>query len=149
MYHIIIYFFKGDIPNREIKVIIEETNNPDSQIDRVVRIINNDPRVRIEVVQGTHMAVKNVTNGSIVIHLCPLTDNAVYRFLSKDGSLVHAMVEKLFISAGLHELLQKRKELEIKVKISEKEPTPEEKGNYFLSLLWFSVSCIFFITRSV
>lgn len=149
MYHIIIYFFKGDIPNREIKVIIEETNNPDSQIDRVVRIINNDPRVRIEVVQGTHMAVENVTNGSIVIHLCPLTDNAVYRFLSKDGSLVHAMVEKLFISAGLHELLQKRKELEIKVKISEKEPTPEEKGNYFLSLLWFSVSCIFFITRSV
>lgn len=119
----------GDIPNREIKVIIEETNNPDSQIDRVVRIINNDPRVRIEVVQGTHMAVKNVTNGSIVIHLCPLTDNAVYRFLSKDGSLVHAMVEKLFISAGLHELLQKRKELEIKVKISEKEPTPEEKVN--------------------
>lgn len=149
MYHIIIYFFKGDIPNKKIKVIIEETNNPDSQIDRVVRIINNDPRVRIEVVQGTHMAVENVTNGSIVIHLCPLTDNAVYRFLSKDGSLVHAMVEKLFISAGLHELLQKRKELEIKVKISEKEPTPEEKGNYFLSLLWFSVSCIFFITRSV
>lgn len=101
------------------------------------------------VTQSTHMAIKDATSGSIIIHLCPLTDNAVYRFLSKDGSLVHDMVEKLFISAGLHELLQKRKELEIKVKISEKESTPEEKGNYFLSLLWFSVSCIFFITRSV
>lgn len=101
--------------------------------------------MKIEVLQNTHMAIEHATKGSIVIHLCPLTDNAVYRFFSKDGSLVQNMVEKLFISAGLHELLQKRKELEIKVKISKKEPTPEEKGNFFLFLL-FSVSYIFFIT---
>lgn len=128
MYHIIIYFFKGDIPNRKIKVIIEETNNPDSQIDRVVRIINNDPRVRIEVVQGTHMAVENVTNGSIVIHLCPLTDNAVHRFLGKDGSIIQNMIEKLFTSAGLDKLLKKRRELEIVVKVIKKDPSPDEKG---------------------
>lgn len=119
----------GDIPNSKLKVTIEEKNNPDSEIDRVVTFINNDPRMKIEVLQNTHMAIEHATKGSIVIHLCPLTDNAVYRFFSKDGSLVQNMVEKLFISAGLHELLQKRKELEIKVKISKKEPTPEEKVN--------------------
>lgn len=125
------------ISNVDLEMRIEERDNPQSNIDRVVTVINNNPRVKIEVVQDTHMAVKKATTGSIVIHLCPLTDNAVHRFLSKDGSLVQNMVKMLFTTAELQNLLREREEIEIIVKIREKESAAEEKGMvlYFYSFL--------------
>lgn len=129
----------------DLKMIIEEKDNPDSNIKGIVKIINSDPRFKIEVVQDTHMAIKEATTGSIVIHLCPLTDNAVYRFLGKDGSVIQNMIEKLFTSAGLHELLKKRRELEIVVKVIKKEPSPDEKGTVYPVVLCFTSknSCSF------
>lgn len=112
----------------DLKMIIEEKDNPNSNINRIVKVINSDPRIKIEVVQDTHMTIKEATTGSIVIHLCPLTDNAVHRFLGKDGSIIQNMIEKLFTSAGLDKLLKKRRELEIVVKVIEKDPSPDEKG---------------------
>lgn len=116
------------ISNVNLEMRIEEKDNPESNIDRVVTVINNDPRVKIEVLQDTFMEIKEATNGSIVIHLCPLTDNAVHRFLSKDGTVVQNMVEMLFSTAELHNLLREREEIEIIVKIREKESAAEEKG---------------------
>lgn len=125
------------MPKMDLKMIIEEKDNPDSNIKRVVKVINTDSSLKIEVAQDTHMEVKEATTGSIVIHLCPLTDNAVHRFLSKDGSLVQNMVEMLFATAELQNLLREREEIEIIVKIREKESAAEEKGMvlYFYSFL--------------
>lgn len=108
----------------------------DDLSEKVVKVINHDPNARIECAQISHMAIEDAKNGSIIIHLSPLTDNAVHRFLSKDGTVVQDMVEKLFTSAGLHNLLKKREEIEIIVKISEKS-TAEEKGRvlYFYGFL--------------
>lgn len=116
------------MPKMDLKMIIEEKDNPDSNIKRVVKVINTDSSLKIEVAQDTHMEVKEATTGSIVIHLCPLTDNAVHRFLGKDGSIIQNMIEKLFTSAGLDKLLKKRRELEIVVKVIKKDPSPDEKG---------------------
>eukprot|EP00105_Crassostrea_gigas_P003583 XP_011416486.1 PREDICTED: uncharacterized protein LOC105320306 [Crassostrea gigas] len=118
---------KGGIRNMDIKMIIEEKDNPDSNIKGIVQVINSDPSLKIVVVEDTHMVVKEATTGSIIIHLCPLTDNAVHRFLGKDGSIIQNMIEKLFTSAGLDKLLKKRRELEIVVKVIEKDPSPDEK----------------------
>lgn len=112
----------------DIKMIIEEKDDPDSNIKGIVQVINSDPSLKIVVVEDTHMVVKEATTGSIVIHLCPLTDNAVHRFLGKDGSIIQNMIEKLFTSAGLVKLLKKRRELEIVVKVIKKDPSPDEKG---------------------
>lgn len=122
------------ISNVDLELRIEEK---DDFSERVVRVINHDPNTRIECVQISHMELKHATTGSIVIHLCPLTDSAVHRFLKKDGTVVQDMVEKLFTSAGLHNLLKKREEIEIIVKVSVKESTAEEKGRvlYFYSFL--------------
>lgn len=117
----------GVMPKMDLKMIIEEKDNPDSNIKRVVKVINTDSSLKIEVAQDTHMEVKEATTGSIVIHLCPLTDNAVHRFLGKDGSIIQNMIEKLFTSAGLDKLLKKRRELEIVVKVIKKDPSPDEK----------------------
>lgn len=114
----------GVISNVDLELRIEEK---DDFSERVVRVINHDPNTRIECVQISHMELKHATTGSIVIHLCPLTDSAVHRFLKKDGTVVQDMVEKLFTSAGLHNLLKKREEIEIIVKVSVKESTAEEK----------------------
>lgn len=115
---------EGAIPNVYLEVRIEEK---DDLSEKVVKVINHDPNARIECAQISHMAIEDAKNGSIIIHLSPLTDNAVHRFLSKDGTVVQDMVEKLFTSAGLHNLLKKREEIEIIVKISEKKSTAEEK----------------------
>lgn len=125
------------MPKMDLKMIIEEKDNPDSNIKRVVKVINTDSSLKIEVAQDTHMEVKEATTGSIVIHLCPLTENAVHRFLSKDGSLVQNMVKMLFTTAELQNLLREREEIEIIVKIREKESAAEEKGMvlYFYSFL--------------
>lgn len=119
-------------------MIIEEKDNPDSNIKRVVKVINTDSSLKIEVAQDTHMEVKEATTGSIVIHLCPLTDNAVHRFLGKDGSIIQNMIEKLFTSAGLDKLLKKRRELEIVVKVIKKDPSPDEKGTVYPVVLCFT-----------
>lgn len=119
-------------------MIIEEKDNPDSNIKRVVKVINTDSSLKIEVAQDTHMEVKEATTGSIVIHLCPLTDNAVHRFLGKDGSIIQNMIEKLFTSAGLDKLLKKRRELEIVVKVIKKDPSPDEKGTVYQVVLCFT-----------
>lgn len=115
---------EGVIPNVDLELKIEEK---DDLSERVVQVINHDPNTRIECVQISHMAIKDATSGCIIIHLSPLTDNAVHRFLRKDGTVVQDMVEKLFTSVGLHSLLKKREEIEIIVKISEKKSTAEEK----------------------
>lgn len=112
---------------------IEEKNNPDSEIDKVVRVIKNDPRMKIEVVDITHMAVKEATTGSVIIHLSPLTDTALHRFLGKDGRIVQSMVEKLLANVKLDKLLKPEKEFEVTVKISRKELSPEDKGNFCYS----------------
>lgn len=130
------------IPNVDLELKIEEK---DDLSERVVQVINHDPNTRIECVQISHMAIKDATSGCIIIHLSPLTDNAVHRFLRKDGTVVQDMVEKLFTSVGLHSLLKKREEIEIIVKISEKKSTAEEKGRAlyfyrFLSHLLFNLS---------
>lgn len=118
----------GMISDVDLEMRIEEIDNPQSNIDRVVTVINNNPRLKIEVLQETCMAIPWATNGSIVIHLCPLTDNAVHRFLSKDGTVVQNMVEMLFTIAELQNLLREKEEIEIVVKIREKESAAEEKG---------------------
>lgn len=125
------------ISDVDLEMRIEEIDNPQSNIDRVVTVINNNPRLKIEVLQETCMAIPWATNGSIVIHLCPLTDNAVHRFLSKDGTVVQNMVEMLFTIAELQNLLREKEEIEIVVKIREKESASEEKGMvlYFYSFL--------------
>lgn len=125
------------ISDVDLEMRIEEIDNPQSNIDRVVTVINNNPRLKIEVLQETCMAIPWATNGSIVIHLCPLTDNAVHRFLSKDGTVVQNMVEMLFTIAELQNLLREKEEIEIVVKIREKESAAEEKGMvlYFYSFL--------------
>lgn len=126
------------MPKMDLKMIIEEKDNPDSNIKRVVKVINTDSSLKIEVAQDTHMEVKEATTGSIVIHLCPLTDNAVHRFLGKDGSIIQNMIEKLFTSAGLDKLLKKRRELEIVVKVIKKDPSPDEKGTVYPVVLCFT-----------
>lgn len=129
----------------DLKLVIEEKDNPDSNIKGIVKVINSDPSLKIVIVEDTHMVVKEATTGSIIIHLCPLTDNAVHRFLGKDGSIIQNMIEKLFTSAGLDKLLKKRRELEIVVKVIKKDPSPDEKGTVYPGVLCFTSknSCSF------
>lgn len=132
----------------DFKMIIEEKDNFDLNIKRVVKVINIDLSLKIEVVQDIYMEVKEVTIGFIVIYLCLLIDNVVYRFLGKDGSIIQNMIEKLFIFVGLDKLLKKRRELEIVVKVIEKDLSFDEKGivqRIFSSFLFYIKEFLFFL----
>jgi hypothetical protein len=125
----------GVIPSFvDLKMKIEETNNPDSEINKIVTVINSNPDVKIQVVNDAHMAVNGASTGSVILHLSPLTDTALHRFLSKDGRIVQSMVEKLLSTAGLHKLLKERKEFEVTVKINVEELSPEDKGEFVTHL---------------
>lgn len=132
----------------DFKMIIEEKDNFDLNIKRVVKVINIDLSLKIEVVQDIYMEVKEVTIGFIVIYLCLLIDNVVYRFLGKDGSIIQNMIEKLFIFVGLDKLLKKRRELEIVVKVIKKDLSFDEKGivqRIFSSFLFYIREFFFFL----
>lgn len=90
------------------------------------------------------MVVKEVTIGFIIIYLCLLIDNVVYRFLGKDGSIIQNMIEKLFIFVGLDKLLKKRRELEIVVKVIKKDLSFDEKGIVYLVVFCFILENFFF-----
>lgn len=128
----------------DFKMIIEEKDNFDLNIKRVVKVINIDLSLKIEVVQDIYMEVKEVTIGFIVIYLCLLIDNVVYRFLGKDGSIIQNMIEKLFIFVGLDKLLKKRRELEIVVKVIKKDLSFDEKGIVYLVVFCFILENFFF-----
>ena len=95
----------------ELNDIVPNAQNPDN---------------RCEVAQITHMDMKDVTTGSIVIHLCPLTDTAIARFFSCDGRVVEEMLKELLMSAKLQKV--PKVETEVSVKIRQKESSSEEKG---------------------
>lgn len=113
-------------------MLIQENDNPNSKINTVVSTVTNNLDVKIDVVRMAHMAIKDATSGSIIIHLCPLTDTAIKRFFTADGKIVQTMLEKILVSAGMPDLLQKKEEFEIAVKISKKDPSHDEKGIYRL-----------------
>lgn len=135
----------------DFKMIIEEKDNFDLNIKRVVKVINIDLSLKIEVVQDIYMEVKEVTIGFIVIYLCLLIDNVVYRFLGKDGSIIQNMIEKLFIFVGLDKLLKKRRELEIVVKVIKKDLSFDEKGivQFIFSSFLFYIREFFFFLKIV
>lgn len=122
----------GSLPDDELTMLIQENDNPNSKINTVVSTVTNNLDVKIDVVRMAHMAIKDATSGSIIIHLCPLTDTAIKRFFTADGKIVQTMLEKILVSAGMPDLLQKKEEFEIAVKISKKDPSHDEKGIYRL-----------------
>ena len=81
------------------------------------------------------MHVEDATTGSIIIHLSPLTDTAIERFLRHDGRVVQDMLKDLLLRARIQDISMLKKEPEISVKIRKKEQSQEEKGmNQYLIL---------------
>lgn len=72
----------------DFKLVIEEKDNFDLNIKGIVKVINSDLSLKIVIVEDIYMVVKEVTIGFIIIYLCLLIDNVVYRFLGKDGSII-------------------------------------------------------------
>lgn len=130
----------------DFKLVIEEKDNFDLNIKGIVKVINSDLSLKIVIVEDIYMVVKEVTIGFIIIYLCLLIDNVVYRFLGKDGSIIQNMIEKLFIFVGLDKLLKKRRELEIVVKVIKKDLSFDEKGIVYLVVFCFILKnfCFFY-----
>ncbi|XP_061164136.1 uncharacterized protein LOC133173197 [Saccostrea echinata] len=86
-------------------VKIQKEVDPVSQeLIQVVTVINENPNVKIQVTEQTHMAVKNATSGSIIIHLRPLTDAAIGDFLAEGGAKIQSVVESLLMRIGTEKL---------------------------------------------
>ena len=113
--------------NAKITVAVKGDDSIDAEIsDLVPKIKETDTKTNI--VQETHMHVEDATNGSIIIHLSPLTDTAIERFLSPDGRVVQDMLKDLLLKARIQDISKLNKEPEISVKIRKKEQSQEEKG---------------------
>lgn len=120
----------------ELTVTIKGDLSTDPKLNDIVPNAKN-PDNRCEVAQMTHMDMKDVTTGSIVIHLCPLTDTAIGRFFSRDGRVVEEMLKELLMTARLQEV--PKVETEVSVKIRQKESSSEEKGLNKFSILQFDL----------
>ena len=122
--------------NAKITVTIKGDDSIDAEISEIVpKIKETDTKTKIA--QETHMHVEDATTGSIIIHLSPLTDTAIERFLRHDGRVVQDMLKDLLLKARIQDISKLNKEPEIFVKIRKKEQSQEEKGtcmNQFLIL---------------
>ncbi|XP_062600613.1 uncharacterized protein LOC134262252, partial [Saccostrea cucullata] len=107
-----------------IYVKVQEERDPNSQeLIKVVTVINDNPNVRIQLTNETHMAVKNATSGSIIIHLRPLTDAAIDDFVAEGGARIQSVVESLLMRIGTEKLDGQT----LNVEVSRKDLNQEEK----------------------
>ena len=124
--------------NAKITVTIKGDDSIDAGISEIVpKIKETDTKTKIA--QETHMHVEDATTGSIIIHLSPLTDTAIERFLRHDGRVVQDMLKDLLLRARIQDISMLKKEPEISVKIRKKEQSQEEKGTCMNQFLIFYI----------
>ena len=114
--------------NAKLTVTIKGDDSIYAEISDLVVPKIKETETKTNIVQETHMHVEGATTGSIIIHLCPLTDTAIERFFRHDGRVVQNMLKDLLLTARLQDILKINKEPEVSVKIRKKEQSQEEKG---------------------
>ncbi|XP_056010525.1 uncharacterized protein LOC125681968 isoform X4 [Ostrea edulis] len=106
-------------PDLDMMVSIPFTGD-ERALQQVVDQIENDHDLRVLVAELSHLEIRKVQKGSVVLHLIPLTDDACVQFLDEKGKCLKQMVERLLIAGGIKEEMIKGN-ISVTVFVNEKE----------------------------
>lgn len=108
----------GEIQNKNINVHVSVSGQPGSQIEHelIQRIRLDDPSILEEVISHGQMDVEYVTDGSVVLQLRPVTDDAVKTLLNaKENNRLLEMIFGIMKKAKMHQTFDKSCQIRVQI----------------------------------
>lgn len=110
----------GTVQNEDIKVHLSVSGGTGSQIEHelIQRIRSDDPDILEEILSHGQMDVEYVFDGSVVLQLRPVTDDAVQTLLNaKENNRLLEMIFGILKKARLDKKFDSEKSCQIRVQI--------------------------------
>lgn len=110
----------GGVPNGSIVVRMKVDGPVGTQVehDLYQHINSSDPRILEDTISHGQMDIMNVSLGSVVLQLRPLTDQAVETLLNaKDNNRLIEMIFGMLKKVNIAQIMQNREQVNIKLQV--------------------------------